>query len=573
MAAPLRTKTRRGVLSYDEVERLTEWPDLMVKDYQGILQDFVTVSDESDLLGFRVDVNSLLIAELAKKNPDNVVVINSLDDFEVQDDTTITLEDGKLYWQGADIVTPKRFIVGKNVTFTSGSLGASPILEYTGTDVVFTGVDMVTFYHQDHSIKATNAAEAYHFSDTVEGVTLFQMTNVLWRGTNTELAVKKAGTFNGLGTIDIVNSSYSGSIDGGLSLGVEDGLTVTGATTILSINKLAILSFTTSFIALSYVGATFSIFEISNLATLYFGTNGIAIEGDKFSANIAVGSLGTIRDCEFIDGGSGNLTPLAGVLTQDGRYNIQNCPPVEDSTIVGTLHFDGNTAVTTMTGPGVPTSISAVWADGDIEQRVCFSDKVTFDNTTNTCTSVDGAIDATGGTAFNHGLSNGAEIAFLSNAGIPSEITNKIIYYVGDVTATTFRAYEDELLTTLVTFSTDGTEPNYYCQRSASSASGWSIYTGDGDAPIGLNGWVSIEKNSGGSAELRTVIMKTDASYNVTRLANGSKFEGKNGITGASQVSIIDRFAQFEGIIIYIENVTGSADNVVTDARITHSKA
>ena len=50
---PRRTSTRRAVLSYDQLKKLTvesgsEWPDLLVKDYQGILQDTAFLADETD---------------------------------------------------------------------------------------------------------------------------------------------------------------------------------------------------------------------------------------------------------------------------------------------------------------------------------------------------------------------------------------------------------------------------------------------------------------------------------------------------------------------------------------------
>ena len=50
MAAPRRTTTRRAILSYDQYKSLYKsigivLPDLLVKDYQGILQDFIANAD------------------------------------------------------------------------------------------------------------------------------------------------------------------------------------------------------------------------------------------------------------------------------------------------------------------------------------------------------------------------------------------------------------------------------------------------------------------------------------------------------------------------------------------------
>lgn len=57
MAEPRRVSTRRAVLSYSQIKDFTEWPDLLVKDYQGILQDFAFTSDEIDDLEARVIQN------------------------------------------------------------------------------------------------------------------------------------------------------------------------------------------------------------------------------------------------------------------------------------------------------------------------------------------------------------------------------------------------------------------------------------------------------------------------------------------------------------------------------------
>lgn len=66
---PRRVSTRRAVLSYDQLGRLTkesgfEWPDLLIKDYQGIIQDFAFTADEIDDLEVRVAANEVAIAAL-----------------------------------------------------------------------------------------------------------------------------------------------------------------------------------------------------------------------------------------------------------------------------------------------------------------------------------------------------------------------------------------------------------------------------------------------------------------------------------------------------------------------------
>lgn len=65
MADPRRTGTRRAVLSYSQLREMNpNWTDLMIKDYQGILQDFSFTADELDDLELRVEANEEAIVIL-----------------------------------------------------------------------------------------------------------------------------------------------------------------------------------------------------------------------------------------------------------------------------------------------------------------------------------------------------------------------------------------------------------------------------------------------------------------------------------------------------------------------------
>ena len=69
MADPRKASTRRAVLSYDQLKRLTDeagftWPDLLIKDYQGIIQDFIFLADSEDALEIRIEQNETDIEDL-----------------------------------------------------------------------------------------------------------------------------------------------------------------------------------------------------------------------------------------------------------------------------------------------------------------------------------------------------------------------------------------------------------------------------------------------------------------------------------------------------------------------------
>jgi len=65
MTEPRRVSTRRAVLSYSQIKELNpRFKDLMVKDYQGILQDFAFTADEIDALEVTVLKNQADIVDL-----------------------------------------------------------------------------------------------------------------------------------------------------------------------------------------------------------------------------------------------------------------------------------------------------------------------------------------------------------------------------------------------------------------------------------------------------------------------------------------------------------------------------
>lgn len=81
MADPRRTSTRRAVLSYNQLKDLTsesgaKWPDLLVKDYQGIIQDFAFLADTLDTFDFRIIKNEddiVELFELVATNAQNII--------------------------------------------------------------------------------------------------------------------------------------------------------------------------------------------------------------------------------------------------------------------------------------------------------------------------------------------------------------------------------------------------------------------------------------------------------------------------------------------------------------------
>ena len=117
---PRRTATRRAVLSYDRLKRLTkesgfQWPDLLIKDYQGILQDTTFLADETDKveadlvigiedLEIRVGVNEADIIILYDRVGVNEADISTLDGRVSTNESNITTLDGRVSTNEDDIL-------------------------------------------------------------------------------------------------------------------------------------------------------------------------------------------------------------------------------------------------------------------------------------------------------------------------------------------------------------------------------------------------------------------------------------------------------------------------------------
>ena len=505
--------------------------------------------------------------------PDKWIVINSIDDFPVQSSTEITLQSGYIYIAGAPITTDKRFVIPSGFSGAIWGLDTSPssLWTYTGAGDMFTGVDVVSIEIRFHAVSAPNSSKLFNISSSspAQGSVLLDNFACLSADGSTR-SVGQFGRFESLQLLSIINSGFALSVSGGLGLGGTSGLELRGQFTTLSINRFASSTASSGYIGLDFVGATFSVFEVSNI--IHIGLTGpgpVGLKGDINSANIAAGVIATVRDCEFI----GSWTPLEGVTSRDIRYRFTNSEPIPDSTIAARLKIEGSTLTTTMSAALTPTPINGLWTDGEVEERMCFGDKLLFDSSTNTCTTEDGAIDVNGGSAFNHGLSNGHTLQLMEKGGLPAELSEGVVYYVGNVTATTFQLFSDSGLTNLVTFTDNGTPINYYCHDQGSSQSGWVIYIAENTTDIKMEGWVSVQKSIGVASGVRAVLMVTDTSYNVTRRQNGASVDASTTILASSQITDIRRTAPGEGFIVYVENITGTQDNEITDALVSFSKA
>ena len=256
----------------------------------------------------------------------------------------------------------------------------------------------------------------------------------------------------------------------------------------------------------------------------------------------------------FLEPGSlDQTTPKAVVEASEGL--------IPNSTVKGKLNITANAEVTTISAANTPTGIATDWHDGDIEERVCFRDKLTFDNTTNTCT-----------TLFDHGLVSGDKITLVDWLFLPTGL-GEDDYYIVNETAQTFQL----ALTpggAVVNFTSDGTPDNYYNHKAGISRSGWMVYTGITPVDLHVDGWVSITKT--GSTQLcaaRIMHVGNTSGFIETPQARGSVISAHNNSDTSSQLSDIVKLQPREGIKIYLEAVDHTDNLTASNALVSIRKA
>ena len=486
------------------------------------------------------------------------IQINSPDDFPKSSTGELIVPGGTLCEINGYYETDKTTLFKGGKIQGLGTLNETQHL-YTGTGNAFLG-DGFSVIMQDIVVSAPNGQVIKKINGGPGIIALIQFLNSQVVACQTAMEILDASPV-------IVRTSTIGGIAGAY------GIRISGSTVIVfSTKEITMTGLTAGAIGIDLTDCLALEIEITDfICPVSFGNNAgaIAVSGLADSGNIVISGRGSIKDCNF----NGLTMPTQNIEPSDSRWEISESPPVTDSTVRGRLRYKGSALLTVMAvGAGIPVPINAVWTDGAIESRIQFRDKLTFDNTTNTCTSIGGAIDSAQGAAFSHGLTNSDRIKLVENGGLPAELSEQF-YYVGGVTANTFQLYQEVGLSTLVTFTDDGTGINYYNQSTGNSSSGWFVYIGEKTVSIAINGWVTIQKNSGPDAATRGVIMTTDASFVVSRGADCSTVSAKNGIPQSSIITDEIIISENEGFLVYVENIEGIISNLMPDARVIASLA
>ena len=216
-----------------------------------------------------------------------------------------------------------------------------------------------------------------------------------------------------------------------------------------------------------------------------------------------------------------------------------------------------NALTTTIATINTLTPINTIFGVPSNVERFVVQDVCTFNNTTDVAQ-----------TTFNHGLSNGDRVKLFQGVGtLPTGLSVSINYYVISTTATTFQLS----LTSggaAVDFSDNGSGTLYYRHTTGVSATGWVIYTGLNRISAHVNGWMGVKSSTGTDIQVRGGVMKSDITGTLSLSQRSSTTTVDNVKTSSSYILDQVPLSTGEGIRIYIENLSGTANLIVVNSII-----
>lgn len=353
----------------------------------------------------------------------SIKVVNTMADFPAAVAGVRTLDDNVIYILGTSLSTSDRFVLGVNNAMTSMNI-IGPLLTYTGSGVMFTGVNK-NFTMYNMGVDCPNGT-LWNLSRT-SGVAIVVVRQVICYN------CVKYGTVDDLTTWDVTDSS---------SLNGQDGLTVVGSNwSIFSMGKFAFAELTAANTGIDFGTAVLSTLELNDLVFREKTANtATGIKGAAANANVVANSIATVAGSEF-----SVTTPLSGITVDDFRWNFQGNGVVEDTQPDALLSLSANATATT-TPVGVPTVVAGTWTD---ERASHFTNttggRSTYNAERPVTTPIDAALTADPATGTNKSIRafiaiNGTAIVASSKAvnigsGDPKEI---VLQWQAKLTATDF---------------------------------------------------------------------------------------------------------------------------------------
>jgi len=278
---------------------------------------------------------TIQIATSGEVTSTKTVQVFTIDDFPTPVGGVITLEGDTEYRIQNDISSGNRYAMGEN-TVVSGADGTVVTLEYTGSAVMFTALD-VSFKLRDCSFSCPNGT-LWNISSTT-GTHLFRMYI-------TNIYCDIIGTIDNMQIVFLWNANFRSV--------TTDGLTVTGNFNIFFWQVVGATMLTGANDFLDITGATFDRFIWENCFFIV-NTTGYIVNGLANSANINIDGLGVFVRCTQF----GTTFPLNNISPFDNLWEIFQSSDVPNSRNSALANNAGTTVV--IAAANTPVVIGAAW--------------------------------------------------------------------------------------------------------------------------------------------------------------------------------------------------------------------
>jgi len=274
----------------------------------------------------------------------NTVVIYSVSDFAVQDATTITLQANTKYIFGAKVTTSKRFIINDGVNITGA--GFPVVLEYTGSDVLFTSVNANWLINQF----VFDCPSGTIFNKSGSGVGIMDASQCK--------SCVNIGTLGGSGfsAVNFTNNQFS--------LVTGQGFVFAGSQIVCSLTKLFINTTSASAKGLDFGTSVFNDIEVENYE--FFGIAGsYAISAQSDSSNVASGKVATVSN-SGLNGGSSSA--LSGISNSATRWEFVGNSGVSNTIEDALLFFRNNVTQTVIGVSNTPYIVAGTWVQSRVSK-------------------------------------------------------------------------------------------------------------------------------------------------------------------------------------------------------------
>lgn len=289
--------------------------------------------------GDRIQISAVDAAVSSK-----TVVVSDISDFPAPVSGVITLNGNTDYLIVQDITTANRFVIAASSTIRAS---ASQIikLEYTGTGVMFTGVNP-NFRMEGITVSCPNGTLFNVTSPTANGV--LQMIEM-----NVE-AMANGGTLDGLFICRFSAVAFEAI--------TVDGFKFAGNFKNFIVNTSIQFQVAGTFLDLQ--SATFDTINIMNCSMNSVGAGCNFLKGATSSANINVGGLGSVTNNRFF--GTGNQ--LVTLTPNDARWYFSRNDEIADTRPDALLCLVNNLTATVITTVNTPVKVTGTWTT----ERVSF---------------------------------------------------------------------------------------------------------------------------------------------------------------------------------------------------------